>query len=92
MCIRDRIDYGFGAKKPIVDVIKDIIKEQSAITTGDPNAPPYLNFSEYLTKTRGNISPYRKEPPNPAEKELNQDEKVGAGVLKAEADVARTSS
>jgi hypothetical protein len=87
-----RIDYGFGAKKPIVDVIKDILKEQSDIIerSGDPNAPPYLNFSEYLTKTKGKISPYRKEPPKPAEKALAPGEtKVGRGVLKTEAKVVK---
>jgi len=81
-----RIDYGFGAKKPIVDVIKDIIKEQSAITTrsGDPNAPPYLNFSEYLTKTRGKISPYKTEPPKPEKALAPGETKVGVGTVKAE--------
>tara|TARA_Y100000590_G_scaffold370945_1_gene433093 strand:+ start:5963 stop:9076 length:3114 start_codon:yes stop_codon:yes gene_type:complete len=63
-----RIDYGFGAKKPIVDVLKDMLKKQADIVNDndpntDPNDPPYLNFNDYLTKTRGRKSPYKQGPP-----------------------------
>tara|TARA_B100000029_G_scaffold165109_1_gene161309 strand:+ start:6257 stop:9469 length:3213 start_codon:yes stop_codon:yes gene_type:complete len=63
-----RIDYGFGAKKPIVNVLKDMLKKQADIVNDndpntDPNDPPYLNFNDYLTKTRGRKSPFKQGPP-----------------------------
>jgi hypothetical protein len=64
-----RIDYGFGAKKPIVDSLRDLIKEQTQITPDDPNDPPYLNFSDYLTKTKGRKSPFKKVPPKVGEED-----------------------
>jgi hypothetical protein len=63
-----RIDYGFGAKKPIVDVLKEMLENQNTILNDsdpktDPNAPPYMNFNDYLTKTKGRKSPFKSGPP-----------------------------
>ena len=39
----------------------DIVNDNDPNT--DPNDPPYLTFSDYLTKTRGRKSPYKQGPP-----------------------------
>ena len=62
-----RIDYGFGAKKPTVDVLKEIIAQEKDKT--NPNDPPYLNFSDYLTKNIGKVSPFKPQPPKVKVKE-----------------------
>ena len=80
-----RIDYGFGAKKPIVDTLRDLIKEQTTITPDNPNDPPYLNFSDYLTKTKGRKKPFKTEPPKKAEKVGKDKQKETQSKLEAEA-------
>ena len=60
-----RIDYGFGAKKPLADVLKEILSTQASLVRANPNDPPYLNFSDYLTKNIGKESPYKPKPPEP---------------------------
>ena len=80
-----RIDYGFGAKKPIVDTLRDLIEEQTTITPDNPNDPPFLNFSDYLTKTKGKKSPHRTEPPKQAEKVGKEKQKETQLKLEGEA-------
>ena len=85
-----RIDYGFGAKKPIVDVLKDMLKKQADIVNDndpntDPNDPPYLNFNDYLTKTRGRKSPYKQGPPEKADTRTDK-QKENEMFLKNERD------
>ena len=83
-----RIDYGFGAKKPVANILKDMLQKQADIVNDDdpntnPNDPPYLNFVDYLTKTKGRKSPFRLDPNPP--KEINEEDKLTSGVKKAEA-------
>ena len=84
-----RIDYGFGAKKPIVDMLKELLLEQTQMASASPDDPPYLNFSEYLTKTNGRKSPFKTQPPKAFEKPLSQEEKRVAKVKELEADQKR---
>jgi len=86
-----RIDYGFGAKKPIVDVLKEMLENQNTIRDDNdpktnPDDPPYMNFMDYLTKTRGRISPFKQGPPKPKEKDLTDAEQHKADVEKTEAE------
>ncbi len=84
-----RIDYGFGAKKPVVNILKEMIEQQNVSDNvkgtpeKNPNDPPYLNFVDYLTKTKGRKSPFRLDPNPP--KEINEEDKLTSGVTRAEA-------
>jgi hypothetical protein len=80
-----RIDYGFGAKKPIVDMLKELLLEQTQMSKSSPDDPPFLNFSDYLTKTNGKKSPYKQGPAKAEEKELSKAEKKHAAILEGEA-------
>ena len=84
-----RIDYGFGAKKPIVDVLKEMIEQQTVSDNvkgtpeKNPNDPPYLNFVDYLTKTKGRKSPFRLDP-TPKKEPLTDAEQHTANIEKQE--------
>lgn len=66
-----RIDYGFGAKKPLADTLRELLEIQEKT---NPNDPPYLSFSDYLTKNIGKESPYKPKPPKPeVEDKINTD-------------------
>ena len=69
----------------IVDTLRDLIKEQTTITPDNPNDPPYLNFSDYLTKTKGRKKPFKTEPPKKAEKVGKDKQKETQSKLEAEA-------
>ena len=88
-----RIDYGFGAKKPIVDILKEMLEQQNNIVDDtDPNTnpddPPYINFMDYLTKTRGRISPFKLGPPK-SEDTRTKDEKNADAIREQEANAKK---
>ena len=90
-----RIDYGFGAKKPIVDILKEMLEQQNNIVDDndpktDPNAPPYINFTDYLTKTKGRISPF-KQGPAVAEDTRTEDEKKADAIREQEANAKKVN-
>ena len=90
-----RIDYGFGAKKPIVDILKEMLEQQNNIVDDndpktDPNAPPYINFTDYLTKTKGRISPF-KQGPAVAEDTRTEDEKKADVIREQEANAKKVN-
>ena len=71
-----RIDYGFGAKKPLADTLRELLETQAANAKTNPNDPPYLNFSDYLTKNIGKESPYKPKPPKPEVEEKTNTERA----------------
>jgi hypothetical protein len=81
-----RIDYGFGAKKPVVEQLKEMLKNEEGKT--NPNDPPYLNFSDYLTKNIGKISPFKIQPPK-AEVKEHKDSQLRKNVEAEDAEERR---
>ena len=82
-----RIDYGFGAKKPLADTLRELLEIQKKT---NPNDPPYLSFSDYLTKNIGKESPYKPKPPKPeVEDKINTDR---SRELSAEVDAEKDPS